>query len=151
MFPYPINIAGRFHFISENGPLFLFLPEMCFTMKHIFIYDYRVEWCAIFISWCANNCGYIGPGIIPKFEGVRPGVAWFQERGQWQGRDNEPQPGDIIFLDWESDGLADHVGIVEYCEDGVVHTVEGNAGDMVKQKQYTVGNSPIYGYGIPAY
>ena len=114
-------------------------------------YDYRVEWCAIFISWCANNCGYIDAGAIPKFEGVRPGVIWFQERGQWQSRDYEPLPGDIIFLDWESDGLADHVGIVEYCEDGVVHTVEGNAGDMVKQKQYTVGSSSIYGYGIPAY
>ena len=27
----------------------------------------RVEWCACFVSWCANECGYIENGIIPKF------------------------------------------------------------------------------------
>ena len=26
----------------------------------------RVEWCACFVSWCANECGYIDAGIIPK-------------------------------------------------------------------------------------
>ena len=25
----------------------------------------RVEWCACFVSWCANECGYIDKGIIP--------------------------------------------------------------------------------------
>lgn len=27
----------------------------------------RVEWCACFVSWCANECGYIDAGVIPKF------------------------------------------------------------------------------------
>lgn len=30
-------------------------------------------------------------------------------------------------------------------------TVEGNSGDACRQKQYAVGSSVIYGYGIPAY
>lgn len=34
---------------------------------------------------------------------------------------------------------------------GVVHTVEGNSGDACRQKEYTVGSSSIYGYGLPAY
>ena len=34
----------------------------------------RVEWCACFISWCANQCGYIEKGIIPKFAAVGDGV-----------------------------------------------------------------------------
>ena len=34
---------------------------------------------------------------------------------------------------------------------GTVYTVEGNSGDACKQRQYTVGSSNIYGYGIPAY
>ena len=25
----------------------------------------RVEWCACFVSWCANECGYIEAGVIP--------------------------------------------------------------------------------------
>lgn len=39
----------------------------------------RVEWCACFVSFCANECGYIEAGIIPKFAGCESeGVAWFK-------------------------------------------------------------------------
>ena len=113
--------------------------------------DYRVEWCAIFVSWVADQCGYLDSGVLPKMEGVRPYVDWFIERGQWQGRDYEPSPGDIIFFDWESDGLADHVGIVESVEDGLIYTIEGNTGDVCAESHYTFGSAPIYGYGLPLY
>ena len=114
-------------------------------------FDSRVEWCACFVSWCANECGYIEPGVIPKFAGCVQGSEWFKERGQWADRNYEPSPGTIIFFDWEGDGTTDHVGIVEKCENGTVYTVEGNSGDACKQRQYSVGSSLIYGYGIPAY
>ena len=113
--------------------------------------DYRVEWCAIFVSWCADQCGYLDAGVLPKMEGVRPYVDWFIERGQWQGRDYEPIPGDIIFFDWESDGLADHVGIVEKVEDGLIYTVEGNSGDRCVENRYYLGSAPVYGFGLPMY
>lgn len=59
----------------------------------------RVEWCACFVSWCANECGYIEAGVIPKFAAcASQGVPWFQERGLWQDNSYEPRPGDIIFL-----------------------------------------------------
>ena len=114
-------------------------------------FEGRVEWCACFVSWCADQCGYIESGIIPKFAGCVDGANWFKGNGQWQDRNYEPQAGNIIFFDWEGDGETDHVGIVEKCENGVVYTVEGNSGDACRQKQYTVGSSSIYGYGIPAY
>ena len=38
-------------------------------------FDSRVEWCACFVSWCADQCGYIDSGIIPKFSLVSDGVA----------------------------------------------------------------------------
>lgn len=113
--------------------------------------DYRVEWCAIFVSWCADQCGHLDAGILPKMEGVRPYVDWFIERGQWQGREYEPMPGDIIFFDWESDGLADHVGIVEKVEDGLIYTVEGNSGDLCVEKHYHLGSVPVCGFGLPLY
>ena len=113
--------------------------------------DYRVEWCAIFVSWCADQCGYLDAGVLPKMEGVRPYVDWFKERGQWQGRDYEPSPGDIIFFDWESDGLADHVGIVEKVENGIIYTIEGNAGDRCIENSYPLDAAPVYGYGAPPY
>ena len=114
-------------------------------------FDGRVEWCACFVSWCADQCGYIESGIIPKFAGCVDGANWFKGNGQWQDRSYEPSAGNIIFFDWEGDGETNHVGIVEKCENGVVYTVEGNSGDACRQKQYTVGSSSIYGYGVPAY
>ena len=114
-------------------------------------FDGRVEWCACFVSWCADQCSYIESGIIPKFAGCVDGANWFKGNGQWKDRSYEPSAGDIIFFDWEGDGETDHVGIVEKCENGVVYTVEGNSGDACRQKQYTVGSSSIYGYGVPAY
>ena len=114
-------------------------------------FDSRVEWCACFVSWCANECGYIDAGIIPKYAGCVNGVQWFRDRGQWADALYEPSPGTIIFFDWEGDGVTDHTGIVQKCENGTVYTVEGNSGDTCRTKTYPVGSSVIYGYGIPAY
>lgn len=114
-------------------------------------FDGRVEWCACFVSWCADQCGYLESGIIPKFAGCVDGSNWFKGNGQWQDRSYEPSSGAIIFFDWEGDGETDHVGIVEKYENGVVYTVEGNSGDACRQRSYTVGDGTIYGYGLPAY
>lgn len=121
-------------------------------------FESRVEWCACFVSWCANECGYIDAGIIPKFAGCINGVQWFKDRGQWTDNSAEPIPGMIIFFDWENesdggglDGLADHVGIVEKVENGRVYTIEGNTSDSCLERSYPLGHHEILGYGIPAY
>lgn len=119
----------------------------------------RVEWCACFVSWCANECGYIETGVIPKYAGCVNGVQWFKDRGQWADGSEEPVPGMIIFFDWDSpdgasgpqDGQSDHTGIVQKVEGGRVYTVEGNSGDSCRIKSYPVGYYEILGYGIPAY
>ena len=118
----------------------------------------RVEWCACFVSWYADQCGYIETGVIPKYAGCVNGVNWFKDRGQWADNDIEPAPGMIIFFDWDNkgssgpqDGESDHTGIVERVEDGIVYTVEGNSGDSCRENHYAVGYYEILGYGIPAY
>ena len=121
-------------------------------------FNSRVEWCACFVSWCANECGYIDAGIIPKYAGCVNGVQWFKDRGQWIDGSLEPMAGMIIFFDWDNkgssgpqDGLSDHTGIVQKVENGRVYTVEGNSGDSVRQNSYPVGYYEILGYGAPAY
>ena len=113
----------------------------------------RVEWCACFVSWCANECGYIETGVIPKYAGCVNGVQWFKDRGQWMDGSAEPAPGMIIFFDWDDengqDGLSDHTGIVEKVENGRVYTIEGNSGDSVRQNSYPVGHYEVLGYGCP--
>ena len=119
----------------------------------------RVEWCACFVSWCADQCGYIDNGVIPKYAGCVNGVNWFKDRGQWADNSIEPTPGMIIFFDWDSpdgesgpqDGESDHTGIVEKVENGYVYTVEGNSGDSCRENRYPIGYYEILGYGIPAY
>ena len=111
----------------------------------------RVEWCACFVSWCANQCGYIDKGIIPKFALVGDGVDWFKARKRFQNNKYIPHPGDIVFFDWEADGTRDHVGFVERCDGKMVYTIEGNSGDTCRRLAYRVGHPEILGYGVPAY
>ncbi len=111
----------------------------------------KVNWCACFVSWCADQCGYIDAGVIPKFAACVDGAAWFQERGLWQDRSYVPRAGDIIFFDKQHVGETHHVGIVERVEDGVIYTVEGNSSDQCRQRSYPVGSDKIYGFGVPGY
>ena len=79
------------------------------------------------------------------------GSNWFKSRGLWQDGGYEPRAGDIIFFDWEGDGLTDHVGIVERVEGSRIYTVEGNSGDACRRNSYPIGSPVIYGFGCPAY
>jgi hypothetical protein len=111
----------------------------------------RVEWCACFVSWCADQLGYIGAGALPLFSYCDDGIRWFKDRGQWRDGGYTPSPGDIIFFDWEGDSVSDHVGIVERGEGEIVRTIEGNASDSVARRSYALNSVKITGYGLPVY
>ena len=85
---------------------------------------------------------------MPNFSWCETGVNWFKDRNQWLDPGATPNPGDIIFFDWDNSGDPDHVGIVECVEDGLVNTIEGNSGDSVRQNNYSISSPVIYGYGI---
>lgn len=121
-------------------------------------FNSRVEWCACFVSWCANECGYIETGIIPKYASCVNGVQWFKDRGQWLDGSAEPLPGMIIFYDWDKqgqsgqqDGRADHTGIVWKVENGYVYTIEGNLSGKCMTSRRPIGEYQILGYGVPEY
>ena len=111
-------------------------------------FDSHVEWCACFVSWCADQSGLIESGKVPKFSLCSSGVTWFQGKNKWQSGGTTPTAGMIIFFDWDHDGTSDHVGIVEKCEGGRVYTIEGNSSDQVRQRNYAVDYSSIMGYGL---
>lgn len=109
----------------------------------------RVEWCAVFVSWVADQAGYIEKGIVPKFSVCETGANWFKAQGRWMNNTYIPKPGDIIFFDWENDGKINHVGIVEKVELNKIYTVEGNStNDMCKNNKYKLKDKVIIGYGI---
>lgn len=106
-------------------------------------FESRVDWCACFVSWCANECGYLDTGVIPRFASCSIGLQWFRERELRRDRSYEPRPGDLIFFGWDDedegqDGAADHVGIVEKVDGGIVYTVEGNSGDSYRENRYAI-------------
>lgn len=113
--------------------------------------DHRIEWCCVFVSWAGYQSGYLQAGEIPKFPNVSAGVAFYKDRGKWQGKTYVPSPGDVIFFDLMLDDRAYHVGLVEKVENGRVYTIEGNYNDAVVRRSYPVASPYIYGYGTPNY
>ena len=90
---------------------------------------------------------FLDDGSMPKFAVCDDGIRWFIEKGRWFNRNIEPNPGMIIFFDWNQDGRSDHVGIIQRCEDGLVYTIEGNSNDACNLRWYAVGDRCIIGYG----
>ena len=103
-------------------------------------------WCAMFVSWCANQAG-VSTTIIPKYASVSIGMQWYQDRGWFKYKEEyTPKAGDIMFM--KSSG-ASHTGIVLYCDGVTLYTVEGNSSDMCALRKYSVNNAKITGYGLP--
>lgn len=118
------------------------------------------NWCAMFVSYCANECGYIESGIMPKTASVRSMMAWYKKREQWvDAKGYEPKAGDIIFFT----NNASHVGIVTDFDASkkIIYTIEGNSGSSstavyhegshVKKGKYNIKHARISGYGLPDY
>ena len=75
---------------------------------------------------------------------------------RWEENDSYiPNPGDVIYYDWQdsgegdNQGVPDHVGIVESVSEGSVVAIEGNKNDSVDRRYITVGSRYIRGYGLP--
>ena len=70
------------------------------------------------VSWCANECNYVATGIVPAHALCDDGISWFESRNQWKDGNYKPSPGDVIYFDWDRNGIdngdsyvSDHVGI----------------------------------------
>lgn len=121
-------------------------------------FDHREDWCAIFMSWCADQAGLLQAGLFPRYAVVGAGAQWFIDHNQWQyapkwGGNYIPQAGDIVFITWYSDpriGGLDHTGIVESVDivNNIVYTIEGNSGDLVRRQHYNLNTEDyIVGFG----
>lgn len=117
---------------------------------------YTDAWCATFVSAVAIKCG--ATDIIPTECGCGQMIALFKNLGEWNESDSRtPQPGDIIFYDWndtgtgDNTGWPDHVGIVESVSGGKITVIEGNKDNAVARRTIAVNGRYIRGYGVPKY
>ena len=117
---------------------------------------YTDAWCSTFVSAVAIKCGYTD--IIPTECGCQNHIELFKKIGCWIEDENRtPNPGDIIFYDWDDNGIgdnkgySDHVGIVECVTNGKITVIEGNCDNSVKRNYISVNGKGIRGYGVPKY
>jgi murein DD-endopeptidase MepM/ murein hydrolase activator NlpD len=110
------------------------------------------NWCAMFVSWCAEQNGLIASGAFPRFASCAEGISWFARRARFSlGYARTPQPGDLVFFDWDRNGRANHVGVVVDARGGIVRTVEGNSSERVMRRAYSINSPDIFGYAYPDY
>ena len=115
------------------------------------------DWCDVFVTTVFQREGL--SHLIGRECGVERHIQIFKNLGIWnEDGASTPKSGDIITFNWDqdyqqNDGFADHIGIVEYVENGLIHTIEGNSGDVgtVKRNVYRIGHGNIRGFATPRY
>ena len=115
------------------------------------------DWCDVFVTTVFQREGL--SHLIGRECGVERHIQIFKRLGIWnENGASTPKSGDIITFNWDeysqsNDGFADHIGIVERVENGFIHTIEGNSGDVgtVKRNVYRIGHGNIRGFATPRY
>ena len=118
--------------------------------------NYQDDWCDIFVTTVYQQAGL--SDLIGRECGVQRHIGIMEKKGIWKGR-TQPKVGDIVTFDWDGGGWADHIGIVESVNNGVITTIEGNsalyagstAKTKVNRKTYDWNSRYIKGYARPAY
>lgn len=117
---------------------------------------YTDSWCATFVSAMAIKTGLTD--IIPTECGCGQMIQLFQKLGAWVENDAyRPSTGDVIFYDWDDNGVGgdtgwpEHVGIVVSVSGNTIKIIEGNKSDSVSYRKIAVNGRYIRGYGVPKY
>ena len=110
-------------------------------------------WCDVFVDWCFVRA--YGRKLAQQMlcqpdnsagAGCTYSAQYYQRAGRWS---TAPQVGAQIFFGNGAESY--HTGLVYDVDDTHVYTVEGNTSDGVYKRQYAIGASNIYGYGLPDY
>lgn len=118
---------------------------------------YTDAWCATTVSAIAVKLGYTK--IIPTECSCTRMIELLKKINSWMEKDSYvPKPGDLIFYDWDDNGVGEnvngpeHVGIVEkVSSNDVITVIEGNFQNAVSRRTIAVNGRFIRGYGVPKY
>ena len=115
---------------------------------------YDDPWCAGFVSAVAQSAD-LTDRVFPEC-GCGPMIELYRKAGRWMEDDAYlPQPGDVIFYDWQDSGVGDdrgqpdHVGLVLEVEGERITAIEGNCGNAVATRTLYRNGRYIRGYGLP--
>ncbi|MBR0455434.1 MAG: CHAP domain-containing protein [Firmicutes bacterium] len=117
-------------------------------------FSYTTPWCAIFVSAVAIKSGTTSiivrgsycPSVINAYKNSK--VSNYKYGA---GANYVPKAGDVIFFDWNRNGVPDHTGLVASVSGNTIKTIEGNYSDAVGYRTFSVGYRYVQGYGLPNY
>ncbi|REE94717.1 CHAP domain-containing protein [Thermomonospora umbrina] len=110
-------------------------------------YFETAPWCDMFLAWAADKAGVTD--AVGQFASTVEHARWFEKNDAWG---SEPEPGAIVFFDWNGSNdidRIDHVGIVTKVDGKKIHTIEANV-DGVHLKRKVRDGDVIAGYGLPS-
>lgn len=122
------------------------------------VMKYTYPWCACFVSFISKITNNLD--IMFEHTSCNSMIARYKNAGRWEENDGYiPRAGDIIFYDWDDNGIGDcvgiaeHVGIVEECDGQTIKVIEGNMGNysVVGRRILKVNGRYIRGFGIPEF
>ena len=126
--------------------------------------NYKVKpkdsWCATTVSAAfieaENRTGIKFTSIIGTECSCQRQIELMKKLKSWQENDAYvPKVGDIIYYDWDDNGIgdntgwSDHVGLVVAISGKTMTVVEGNKADKVGSRKISVNAKDIRGFGVP--
>ena len=112
-------------------------------------YGINGEWCGMFVAYVANKAG-VSTSVIPKSASVQEYLDFAQSKGRFISKEQKysPKSGDIMI---QKENGASHVGIVISGDTSTFSCIEGNSGDAVRQRSYSMSNDSLSGFFSPDY
>lgn len=99
---------------------------------------YRDNWSAQFADFCLSYAS-VPTSAVPQNSDCS---AW-----NYTNPDGyTPKTGDLLLLDTDNNGSADHAGIVTTADDSTLTAIVGDADKAVRNNTYNIGNENIKGY-----
>ena len=99
---------------------------------------YRDNWSAQFADFCLSYAG-VPTSAVPQNSDCS---AWNYTIPDGY----TPKTGDLLLLDTDSNGSADHAGIVTSVSDSTLTAIVGDADKAVRNNTYNIGSETIKGY-----
>ena len=118
---------------------------------------YTEPWCAGTVSASGSKAGLLE--IMPAECSCNALIKLYKAIGRWVEDDAYiPKPGDLVIYDWQdgkdyattdNQGKADHVGMTEKVENGIIVVIEGNCGNQVARRSLKINGRYIRGFCCP--
>lgn len=124
------------------------------TTKYGTWYGGNAAWCAMFVSWCANQAN-VSTSVIKKTASSGDLRSFFLAKGAYylssgQGGNTTPMVGDIFF-EGESASAPNHVGIVVGVDSNNIYVIDGNCENKVSSHAISRTAGNLVAFGRPAY